>query len=356
MKQRLTDYLILLCTLLLSLAPTTLLCLRTNDISYLLTSVVFALPIAALVLIFNQKTIRTILLTLVCIGSLVETVMVVQFSSFILAGNILAVLTTNRQEAGGFAANALHVLLYFIPILVLYITSVWLISRKSKNRHVVSSRMSIVCVLSIAIATLFVSYKMLHFYNSKITLRYYIENRILTRPPYNLPYQIRNVVIIKQRKRAILHAEDMSFESVKNDSIPNREIYVLGIGESMRYKNFSLNGEYSRQTTPFLEQTANLVLYNNYYSTACLTMWSVPQIITRATPLDYDLNYKEKSIYLPFKETGFRTYCIESANLLGYELYLTQGIDSLIHVTHDSLIVPIIDSMSIVQISTAMPE
>jgi glucan phosphoethanolaminetransferase (alkaline phosphatase superfamily) len=78
--------------------------------------------------------------------------------------------------------------------------------------------------------------------------------------------------------------------------IKEKETYVLAIGESLRYGNLSIAG-YNRNTTPLLDTTQNVILYNNYYSTANLTMYSVPQIITRATPLNFELSYKEKSIF-----------------------------------------------------------
>ena len=75
-------------------------------------------------------------------------------------------------------------------------------------------------------------------------------------------------------------------------------------------------------------------------------MYSVPQILTRATPQDYALNYKEKSIFKPFQEVGFKTYCLVCKNLLTYEKYLTDGMDSLICVEGDKDIPRLIDSLS----------
>ena len=107
----------------------------------------------------------------------------------------------------------------------------------------------------------------------------------------------------------------MSFGARKAKT-EGKEIYVLAIGESLRYSSLSLAG-YRRSTTPLLESLDNLTLFSDYYSTANLTMYSVPQIVTRATPDDFLLNYKEKSIVSPFKECGFKVFVI-AANLLGY--------------------------------------
>ena len=122
-----------------------------------------------------------------------------------------------------------------------------------------------------------------------------------------------------------------------------REVYVLAIGESLRYDNVSLNGVYPRSTTPRLESMDNLILFDNYYSQACLTMYSVPMLITRATPPNYDLNFMERSIIEPFRECGFKTFTIVSnTNLLSGETYLSAGVDSLIvvpNIVRDGVIV-----------------
>ena len=136
-----------------------------------------------------------------------------------------------------------------------------------------------------------------------------------------------------------------------------KEIYVFAIGESLRYDNLSLNGIYHRPTTPRLEQLSNLILFDDYYSQACLTMFSVPQLVTRATPDNYELNYAERSVVEPFRECGFKVFAVISeTNLLSYEKYLTNGADSLIIVPNivqdgeilsgDKTIVHIIDSLA----------
>ena len=137
---------------------------------------------------------------------------------------------------------------------------------------------------------------------------------------------------------------------------PVREVYIVAIGESLRHDNLSLNGVYPRPTTPQLESMDNLILFDNYYSQACLTMYSVPMLITRATPQNYDLNFMERSIIEPFRECGFKTFTIVSnTNLLSSETYLSDGVDSLIVVPNivrngeivsgDKTMIHIVDSL-----------
>ena len=115
----------------------------------------------------------------------------------------------------------------------------------------------------------------------------------------------------------------MSFGAKRTAEEKRKEIYVLYIGESVRYENLTVSG-YHRDTTPLLASLDNLVLYTDYYTTANLTMYSVPQIVTRATPDDYNLSYKERSIVKPFKECGFKVFVIGS-NIMATTPHLTAG-------------------------------
>ena len=137
-----------------------------------------------------------------------------------------------------------------------------------------------------------------------------------------------------------------------------KEIYIFAIGESLRYDNVSLNGKYRRSTTPRLKaKENNIMIFDDYFSQACLTMYSVPQLVTRATPDNYELNYAERSIIEPFRECGFKVFTVVSnTNLLSYETYLSDGVDSLIIVPNvvkdgeilsgDKTMIHIVDSLA----------
>ncbi len=99
------------------------------------------------------------------------------------------------------------------------------------------------------------------------------------------------------------------FDAAKKDSIPEREIYVLVIGETARYHNFSIHG-YERETTPLLAQTQDLISYEDVYTLANLTSISVPLLITRANPLNFNITQQEKTVADAFKEAGFDSYWI----------------------------------------------
>lgn len=108
------------------------------------------------------------------------------------------------------------------------------------------------------------------------------------------------------KKNTIAKADDFLFHARKKDSIGRREVYVLIIGESSRYDHWQING-YVRETSPRLRRRGNLLVYPDVVAGAHYTWMSVPMIITRADPDNYNLQYREKSILGAFHEAGFKT-------------------------------------------------
>ena len=103
--------------------------------------------------------------------------------------------------------------------------------------------------------------------------------------------------------------EHFSFGAKQVVNTSEKEIYVLVIGETARYANFSINN-YNRQTSPLLSRTSNLVSFNDVYSEANETRTALPILLTRATAQNFKIFTKEKSIIDAFDEAGFSTYWI----------------------------------------------
>ncbi|MDR0546629.1 MAG: phosphoethanolamine transferase [Dysgonamonadaceae bacterium] len=111
---------------------------------------------------------------------------------------------------------------------------------------------------------------------------------------------------IKERRTLI---RNFRFNARKANPVAEKEVYVLVIGETARYSNFSLNG-YERETSPLLSKTPNLVSYSNMYSESNATNYSLPTFLTRASVLHYERYSIEKSLVDAFQEAGFKTYWI----------------------------------------------
>ena len=314
-----------------------------TEISYLFTSLLFSLPVILSAFWLPKKWMCCTLTGLLTLISIIELTMVDLFDTFLMPGGILSTLWTNPQEASEFYDTNLKEVWRWIPLILLCVASCIVYKRPT-----FSKRIWIGSALLLLLPVGFIGYKIAWYAhkNNDTTLRYFINNRILNRPPYNIFYASYNAYKLIEQRRMIDLAETMRFGAYREDSCAQKEIYVLAIGESLRYDNVSLNGIYPRSTTPLLEKESNIVLFDNYYSQACITMFSVPMIITRATPTNFELNYAERSIIEPYRECGFRTFTVVNTNLLSYETYLSNGCDSLIVVSSDKAVVSTIDSLA----------
>lgn len=110
-----------------------------------------------------------------------------------------------------------------------------------------------------------------------------------------------------------------SYHAKKKTTLSDHETYVVVIGESARYGNFSING-YEKKTSPQLEKIRDLLTYNDVYATSNVTEFAVPLLLSRATPLNFEKAYKEKTFADAFKEAGFYTGWV--ANQSGYHPYI----------------------------------
>lgn len=125
--------------------------------------------------------------------------------------------------------------------------------------------------------------------------------------PINVYYNLH--FAIKKWQRSMLYpltSSTFKFDAQKTIKAPNREIYVLVVGEAGRADNWGLWG-YERETTPLLSKTQGLALYKDAITQANATHKSVPLILSAADAENFDVIYHQKSIVEAFKEAGFKT-------------------------------------------------
>lgn len=307
-----------------------------------ISSALYVLPLCFLLASIRKKWIFIVFSSVLMVTSFLETMMVLLYKNYLIAGNILAILGTTADEGTGFVLSSLSKVPLALPVILVFVFLLL------AYRPAVFCKRNILCAGLCALASvLFLTYQLNVRWQGNITTTFYVEQNVLARPPYNFWFQSMNAFEQQLHKRDIGKADKMSF-GAKRPKVVGKEIYVLAIGESLRYDNLSLAGYY-RSTTPLLDSLEPIVLFSNYYSTANLTMYSVPQIVTRATPEDFNLNYREKSIFKPFQECGFQTFVIGN-NLMGekgYE-YLSHGCDKVYSIPgyDDSKIASLVDSLS----------
>ena len=214
---------------------------------------------------------------------------------------IVFIMQTNPREASEAISPFL---VYFIPLeflfVGLYLFAIRRISSPGIPLKVAAaiSAWSGIMLLSITYATNGLSEKPLEQINKHDLLLKYDY-------PFTLISGLNDArVFIK--KNHLRDAENFAFGAMKKDSLGQRQVYVLIIGESSRYDRWQVNG-YHRPTSPRLSARQDLLSYRDVIAGAHYTWVSVPQIITRATPDNYDLQYKEKSVLQAFRESGFKT-------------------------------------------------
>jgi glucan phosphoethanolaminetransferase (alkaline phosphatase superfamily) len=98
--------------------------------------------------------------------------------------------------------------------------------------------------------------------------------------------------------------------------IPQREIYVLVIGESSSREFWQLFG-YSRPTTPELSSLNNLILMPDMLASWSASIAAIPLVITRKPITELRLGWKEPSIVRAMREAGFETWWISNQLAMG---------------------------------------
>lgn len=114
------------------------------------------------------------------------------------------------------------------------------------------------------------------------------------------------------------------------------ELVVLIIGETSRWRNWQING-YERETNPRLMQRADrLCTFDSCYTIANLTTISVPMMLSRATPLQTDVFFKEPCVVDAFHEAGYSTSWIADQSFRSPLLLNISGrCDDIYYQEHD---------------------
>ena len=236
----------------------------------------------------------------------------------ITAGFIDAIINTNRSETFEQIQSNITIIISTVVIFLIYI----ILLSKLNNFKINSTLKFIIigCFIAFNGVVFIQMFKINN--NDRITLKTKLEiSKSTTIIKYEKIFPVNLFIntfkTYETRSNINKMSKDLEgfyFNASSARSSEEEEIYILIIGETARYQNFGING-YSRNTTPFLSQNKNLVSYSNVYSGAILTSISVPQIITRATPEESNIQFKEKSISEAFKEAGYYSSWIANQSL-----------------------------------------
>lgn len=231
------------------------------------------------------------------------------YNSRFNSGFAMSVLLTDKNEA----MEMLFQSWYYIPILMaIFLLTCILVSYVAKrtNPLPLSISTSVGCIFIIASGvTYFTGSKYEDYFYPKVTLL--IEKT----PFYNLSYFIqasRDIEYIKSINKEKPHYKNISIDNEK--SIKN---IILIVGESARRDNFSLYG-YNRETTPYSDKRKNdLLIFENAYSPAPITIFSVPMLLSASTPENNDPKLIVDNLINIANASGYKTYWLSTQPKLG---------------------------------------
>ena len=263
-----------------------------------------------------------------CLAALIETTTLASYENWFTAGEMFAWITANRLETNDIASYCLrYVWPYWVVCSLIYLgigVLVWWLTVIKNTRPAHYTAIGIIVFLAVPFVLPGVTNSLAH------EIACVVE-------------QVRNI------KKHQNDNDGFQYNSVRQEPVAGKEIYVLSIGESVRYKNLSLNGTYNRETTPLLGKQTELVLYSDYYANATLTQHALPMLLTDAQTDDFEKHFGRKTIAATFSEAGFKTALVsQRAQLMnnGYHDYLAKDFDTVIFVKHDSLIVPELSNLA----------
>lgn len=273
------------------------------------------------------------------------------------SGFISAALQTDFNELSELVVSFKYEVLLFLIVAVLYFYFLF----KIKNDYLIKSKLRFF-IFPIFILANIVLFVLMYVKSSSINdkdLRVSVAfTNTLTKyrkiypvnifVAYNEYYnRMKNIRLIDEE------VKDFKFNSSALYDKDEKEIYVLIIGEAARSSNFSLNG-YDRATTPNLEAMSNVISFKKAYSSATLTEKALPLLLSRATPLNMDIAFREKTLPELFQESGFwvswignqsfnNPYIVRLAEKSDYSYLSTVDFDSSDR--YDGLLLPIFDDV-----------
>ncbi|RZI47262.1 DUF1705 domain-containing protein [Rickettsiales endosymbiont of Peranema trichophorum] len=140
------------------------------------------------------------------------------------------------------------------------------------------------------------------FYTTRLVSQAYMPFSVF----YNLDLYFRKYGIFKQEvktKKDISQLYKFNLKRKSQDPI----VVVMVIGESLRGDMFYPNGKTTYENAPHLMQLKDFVSFKNATSSSSSTRVSIPYMMTRAIPKNWEQATSETSIISIFKKLGFKT-------------------------------------------------
>jgi len=275
--------------------------------------VLLLFPIGLFFFIFtilrNIGLIQLILIPVLIIHAFQIVVFYLFGEGVIAVDMFLNVVTTNVSEAGEVLNSILASVIF---VIIIYIPTIIIAAIANKKKIYLADKLRFKILIS-GVLLMIGSYLLTFVANNTNTDSFTLQEDVY---PTDVSY---NLYLARQKwKRSSQYQEtskDFTFNAHKKDSVCQREIYLLVIGETGRAENWSLYG-YERETTPLLKEDSNIVVFQDAVTQSNTTHKSVSIMLTAASAENYDIIYKQKSIIQAFREVGFSSVFLsnQSAN------------------------------------------
>lgn len=140
------------------------------SLSRIISSVLYTLPVCFLLACIKKKRVFVVLSSILMLVSFFETIMVVLYKNFLIAGNIISALNTTADEGSGFVMSSLHALPWALPVFFAFGLLVWKYKKPQKLAPNLLCAASFI-VLSIVFLTFQLRIKWGGEYHDKILCR-----------------------------------------------------------------------------------------------------------------------------------------------------------------------------------------
>lgn len=145
---------------------------------------------------------------------------------------------------------------------------------------------------------------------------------------YNFGLSISEAIKINNFERT---SKDFVYNVSRERVVPQREIYVLVIGEASRAANWQLYG-YERRTNPKLMARDDIFPFRAMTTLSNTTHKSVPMMLSSVAATEHDMIYHRKGLPALFNEAGFETYFISNQSPQGAMIdYLAADAENVIY-------------------------
>lgn len=259
-------------------------------------------------LLFIKKT-NKFFIWFFCFSNCTAMYFMDTYHAFISKDAIINLLETNRNEAINFINLRLIVYFFlFFGITLVFFTKIICVEFSDFKKEIKYKFYSLVVFIFSVLITL--SSKNLFY---EIRQNKFLGDYIV---PINYVRNIYRVIKMKKQEKSSKEFNKITNEFIKSENIFNdrKNLVVIVVGESVRAKNWGLNG-YERNTSEFLDKHRdNIVNFTNVESCGSSTFVSVPCIFSHMKGSNFSINKAKntENILDIFKNFGFDVFWLSN--------------------------------------------